>query len=79
MDEVDEEFEKDFAALMSDFKLPSAASYHNAPSVNNPLSHTEESAGNNTVSFRVMMKRGGRDDKSKAVQASPSLYAVVYD
>lgn len=66
---MDEDFEKEFAALMSDFKVPTTASYPNAPTAN----HTSQggaSTGNDTVSFRVMMKRGGRDDKSKAVQAS---------
>lgn len=77
MEEVDEEFEKEFAALMLDFKQPSAASYPNLPTNNNAAAQHDAPASSDTVSFRVMMKRGGRDDKSKAVQARPNSHIYV--
>lgn len=72
MGEVDEDFEKDFAELMSDFKLAPAASYAPASASAAAASGSNPSSGGQTVSFKVMMKRGGRDDRSKAVQASPA-------
>ena len=71
MGEVDEEFEKDFAELMSDFKLAPAAGYAPASISADAVSGSNSVSGVETVSFKVMMKRGGRDDRSKAVQASP--------
>ena len=56
VDEVDEDFEKEFAALMSDYKVPTTASYPSPPTANNTSSQGGASSGSGTVSFKVMMK-----------------------
>lgn len=67
VEEVDEDFEKELAALMTDFKLPPSGPFPQAVASDTAVTgSSQEGAG--TVSFRVMMKRGGRDDRSKAVQ-----------
>ncbi|KAA6426413.1 MAG: hypothetical protein FRX49_03524 [Trebouxia sp. A1-2] len=65
-EEVDEDFEKELAALMTDFKLPPSGPFPQARP-DSPAGSSQQDPGS-TVSFRVMMKRGGRDDRSKAVQ-----------
>ncbi|KAL0026394.1 hypothetical protein WJX79_005678 [Trebouxia sp. C0005] len=66
IEEVDEDFEKELAALMTDFKLPPSGPFPQARP-DSPAGSSQQDPGS-TVSFRVMMKRGGRDDRSKAVQ-----------
>jgi len=68
IEEVDEDFEKELAALMTDFKLPPSGPFPQARP-DSPAGSSQQDPGS-TVSFRVMMKRGGRDDRSKAVQVS---------
>lgn len=67
-EEVDEDFEKELAALMTDFKLPPSGPFPQASASLEPADTAEGPDAGSTVSFRVMMKRGGRDDRSKAVQ-----------
>ncbi len=69
MEEVDEDFEKELAALMTDFKLPPSGPFPQA--VSDPIADSRQDGAGSTVSFRVTMKRGGRDDRSKAVQVRP--------
>lgn len=68
---MDEDFEKELAALMTDFKLPPSGPFPQ-PVGSGPGGSSQQDTGS-TVSFRVMMKRGGRDDRSKAVQVSLTL------
>ena len=72
-EEVDEDFEKELAALMTDFKLPPSGPFPQAAAGMGPADRQEGADAGSTVSFRVMMKRGGRDDRSKAVQVRPGL------
>lgn len=67
-EEVDEEFEKELAALMTDFKLPPSGPFPQAAASMGLADEQAPADPGSTVSFRVMMKRGGRDDRSKAVQ-----------
>ncbi|KAL3151997.1 hypothetical protein ABBQ32_001118 [Trebouxia sp. C0010 RCD-2024] len=67
-EEVDEDFEKELAALMTDFKLPPSGPFPQASASVERADTPEGQDAGGTVSFRVMMKRGGRDDRSKAVQ-----------
>ena len=67
---MDEDFEKELAALMSDFKLPPSGPFPQAVAADNTAESSKDD-DRGTVSFRVMMKRGGRDDRSKAVQVVP--------
>ena len=71
VEEVDEDFEKELAALVTDFKLPPSGPFPQARP-DSPAGSSQQDPGS-TVSFRVMMKRGGRDDRSKAVQVSVLL------
>ena len=73
---MDEDFEKELAALMTDFKLPPSGPFPQAAASMGPADR-QEGADAGTVSFRVMMKRGGRDDRSKAVQVRPGLACCV--
>ncbi|DBA81963.1 TPA: hypothetical protein ACH3X1_007672 [Trebouxia sp. C0004] len=77
IDEVDEDFEKELAALMTDFKLPPSGPFPQARP-DSPASSSQQDPGS-TVSFRVMMKRGGRDDRSKAVQVSASSHVAFWE
>lgn len=70
---MDEDFEKELAALMTDFKLPPSGPFPQAAAGMGPADRQEGADAGSTVSFRVMMKRGGRDDRSKAVQVRPGL------
>ena len=72
MEEVDEDFEKELAALLADFKLPPSGPFPEAAASLGLPSGQEGPDSSSTVSFRVMMKRGGRDDRSKAVQVWPA-------
>ena len=66
VEEIDEDFEKELAAVLTDYKLPPSGPFpQDGASTAADSGHNEP---NSTVSFRVMMKRGGRDDKSNAVQ-----------
>ena len=76
IEEVDEDFERELAALMTDFKLPPSGPFPQARP-DSPAGSSQQDPGS-TVSFRVMMKRGGRDDRSKAVQVSVLLH-VAFD
>lgn len=73
---MDEEFEKELAALMTDFKLPPSGPFPQAAASIQPASAEQGADAGSTVSFRVMMKRGGRDDRSKAVQACPDCITL---
>ena len=68
---MDEEFEKELAALMTDFKLPPSGPFPQAAASMGMADRQEWADAGSTVSFRVMMKRAGRDDRSKAVQVRP--------
>ena len=83
MEEIDEDFEKELAAVLTDYKLPPSGPFPQA--VASTSADSRQTAPSSTVSFRVMMRRGGRDDKSKAVQvqqpASSSLrsfFAIAF-
>ena len=76
-EEVDEDFEKELAALMTDFKLPPSGPFPQAAVSMGSADRQEGADAGSTVSFRVMMKRGGRDDRSKAVQVCSGLACYV--
>lgn len=57
---------------MTDFKLPPSGPFLQAAASTGPADSQQEPDAGSTVSFRVMMKRGGRDDRSKAVQVCPA-------
>ena len=62
--EVDEDFERELAVLSGrSLDTPSAAT---APP--HARRSTSSDAVGGTVSFQVMLRRGGRDDKSRAVE-----------
>lgn len=67
---MDEDFEKELAALMTDFKLPPSGPFPQAAVSMGSADGQEAAESGSTVSFKVMMKRGGRDDRSKAVQVT---------
>ena len=62
---------------MTDFKLPPSGPFPQAAASTGLADRQEEADAGSTVSFRVMMKRGGRDDRSKAVQVCPSLNMLL--
>ena len=70
VEEIDEDFEKELAAVLSDYKLPPSGPFPQA--VASTSADSRQTEPSSTVSFRVMMRRGGRDDKSKAVQVLQS-------
>ena len=76
IEEVDEDFEKELAAMMTDFKLPPSGPFPQARP-DSPAGSSSQQDPGSTVSFRVMMRRGGRDDRSKAVQVS--VMHVVFE
>ena len=70
VEEIDEDFEKELAAVLTDYKLPPSGPFPQA--VASTSAEGRQTEPSSTVSFRVMMRRGGRDDKSKAVQVQQS-------
>lgn len=75
VEEVDEDFERELAAAMTDFKLAPSGAF--PQTVADASADSRQAEADSTVSFRVMMKRGGRDDKSRAVQVrSVHLHAA---
>ena len=77
-EEVDEEFEKELAALMTDFKLPPSGRFPQAAASVGMADRQEGADAGSTVSFRVMMKRAGRDDRSKAVHVCPGSVWLLH-
>ena len=60
---------------MSDFKLTPSNHFPQADASTDAASRQADAGS--SVNFRVMMRRGGRDDKSKAVQVQQYCLAVI--